>query len=123
MCLSTVDAKPKRKWGIGYKLVNKRDDRYFCWDYTPKAWNFEYQQRHWITDPNTSLIGHQLYPAGFHLLAVPMKQKELIELILKYPALVQIKCRFRQVTATGINAGYSGVVVVARQMKILEGRK
>lgn len=114
MCLTKLDSKPTRKYGVGYKLVRKgADGSYECFDHIPHAGSVTYPLNKWITDPNKGEADTKgrdfTYPAGFHVMLNPPKGQVLRTLI---------KVRFRRVVATqteDIDCVY-GPQVVARQV-------
>lgn len=120
MCLSTVDSKPTRKYGIGYKIVELLDGKHLSWDFGPKARTIEYPIGEWVTDPNKHPISSTYgirYPAGFHLILVvrPALREEYNGKRLNGGKFtVVIRCRFRRVVATGDD--FLGNVVVAREL-------
>ncbi len=117
MCLTQVDKKPKRKYGVGYKSVRKRiDGVYECYDHMPHAGTVRYPLNQWITDPNDGEAdGMGLRKAGY---------RTGIHLSLDLSALKQecfrtiIKLRFRKITATQLDPADSiyGRQVVAREV-------
>lgn len=119
MCLSTVDAKPTRKQGIGYKVVEKLDGRYLSWDCIRHARTVEYPIGQWLEDKNgynISASDGSDYPTGFHV--VLTQSVYLMSLHNKSQwdskTTVVIKCRFRKVVATGTDS--CGRTVIAREI-------
>lgn len=121
MCLSNVDAKPRRKQGVGYKCVKKREDgTYECYDYTPHAGSVRYPLNRWITDPRDGKASGVLdkdagYRTGIHMSLNLRIVRRIIRIWCSTPQVVAIKLRFRDVTATGHDSTY-GNQVVAREV-------
>lgn len=116
MCLTSPDPKPTRKYGVGYKSVEKkRDGIYTCYDHTPHAGSVRYPLNKWVTDPNkgeASGFGAPAhYPVGFHVM---LKRKVLSS----NHHIKLIKVRFRRVVATQTEDTdhIYGPQVVARQV-------
>lgn len=119
MCLLTVDEKPARKFGVGYKLVRERHDgSYECFDHRPHAGTVTYPLNQWITDPNDgdaglSMEAYTPYRTGFHI----SLDEAPLRLLVSYKDVL-IKVRFRKVTATSCERPDScyGRQVVAREI-------
>lgn len=118
MCLTNIDEKLARKWGIGYKQVKKLEDgTYVCFDFYPNRGKVAYPLNQWITDPNDGDIqGFRApkYRTGFHIL-LDRRAPVFYTNTPLYPA---IKVRFRKVVATNFNEpdSYYGRQVVAREI-------
>lgn len=120
MCLARVDSKPRRKSGIGYKLVRlKRDGTYVCFDYTPKTGSITYPLNQWVTDPNDGnaqldFIGGTPYRTGFHI----SLDVEALRRLGIAGSRVIIKVRFHEVVATSCDRPDPcyGRQVVAREI-------
>ncbi len=112
MCLEKVE-KPIKKWGVGYKSVNKMFERYYSYDCIEKA-GFQYQPIGvWGRDPNTKRIkagDGTFYEPGFHI--------SLRNDNIQHPPI--IKVRFRKATAGQLNDPIYGTTVVAKEMMIIE---
>jgi len=114
MCLVFPDAKPRRKWGIGYKIVQKLGDgEYTCCNHINSAGTVNYPLNQWVTDPKTGLADGGEYPTGFH---VSLDKRCLEDLSSSYFPV--IKVRFRKAVATQCDTrDFSyGKQVVAREI-------
>ncbi len=123
MCLERVDTKPKRKQGIGYKVVKKKNGKYYSWDYPQTAGKVEYPLNEWITDTNTGVIGRAFsYPAGFHVaLSLAKCESTLREFNSRNSYLLAlIKVKFKNVVATGSDGNYGKQVVAIEIMNLGE---
>lgn len=118
MCLSSPDIRPKRKSGVGYKSVKKvAEGIYQCYDHSPHAGTVKYPLNRWITDPNDGEADGGCgtkagYRTGIHLSTNLAMVRDLHS---TGGAIVIIKLRFRNVTATGWDGIY-GHQVVAREV-------
>lgn len=130
MCLHDPDPKPDKRPGRGYKVVEKKDGRYFCWDYNPVAHTgkFEYFLGRWQTDPNTGRIHtcpanlyDKWYRAGYH---VGLNKEAALETAEQYGGgrqeLVVLECSYRKVVASEMSDPTYGGVKVAREIKPLK---
>jgi len=123
MCLGTVDEKTKRTSGEGYKVVEKRDGKYLCWDYIPNAGEVEYPLNRWIEDTNNGGIrawGGFTYPAGFHVsIEKPDYHHSIAHVVdgrqidRSGNELVTIKVKFKKVVASGTE-GHDHVVIARK---------
>ena len=124
MCLGIVDEKTKRTPGEGYKVVEKRDGKYLCWDYMPNAGKVEYPLNRWIEDTNNEVIdgwGGVSYPAGFHVsIELPDYHSSVAhvadgrQIDHNGKELVTIKVKFKSVVASGTERWQH--VVIARKI-------
>lgn len=122
MCLTNPDPEPTRKYGVGYKVVDKREDgQYECYDHYPHAGSVRYPLNKWITDPNTGEADtdgrHFAYPVGFHIMLGTSEARKIVNGNWRKSVRV-IKVRFRQVVATqtAVADGIYGTQVVARRI-------
>jgi len=116
MCLYHPDAKPMRKFGIGYKSLRERPDgTYWCYHHSLHAGTVQYPLNEWITDPNdgdaTNSGSSAGYRTGFHISLDVKYLKEFCSGTI-------VKVRFRKVVATQTQDTSSiyGPQVVAREI-------
>lgn len=113
MCLDKVE-KPIKKWGVGYKRVDKIDGQYYSYD-CPFMAGFAYKPIGvWCKDPNTQLIEARdgtHYEPGFH---ISLNRRGT------YDNHIEVKVRFKKAIAGKRNSYTYGDTVVAKEMMIIE---
>lgn len=119
MCLTHVDPKPRRRFSIGYKSVEKlKDGTYTCYDHLAHAGTVKYPLSQWIVDPNDGKADTPVrrtgYRTGFHI----SLDKEATMKLSRSGITAIIKVKFRKVVATQIDHPdhLYGRQVVAREL-------
>ena len=117
MCLGTVDLKPKRKKGVGYKVVSNDHEtggyRTGLIKGEPRPLTGE-----WMIDTEDEVIHGDYgdYPTGFHLSDSLSGVDEFAKRCgwYEYPV---VKVEYRGVVATGKQRGYQ--TIVAREIRLV----
>jgi|GEM_PF-6504723 len=112
MCLSTLDKKPRRKWGFGWKSGYVGERSFTTW-----CQNSILPMGKWVKDESVEQIVNGSkgfsYQTGFHIYAE------------KDAAVADgndcVRVQFRKVVATGTWSGDR--VIVAREIKIFPPKK
>lgn len=128
MCLRTVDKKPKKKSGFGYKLVHHIDDKRVVLGRLAGQGRTVALNK-WVTDENERPIAtlREEYPAGFHIFSSIKDVRYFQNRGGWHGSNMSIyKVRYTDAVATGTQRGLIGQfmpidlpVVVARRMKVM----
>ena len=125
MRLEKPDTKPNRRPGRGYKIVEKKEDRYYSWDHEPNR-GLEYRMGEWQTDPNDGLMIRPVYtwayPTGYHVgLSLAAARQVLARLVSSryHDNLVIIECSYRKVVASEMSDRLWDGTKVAREIKLI----
>ena len=123
MCMSSVyfnmeQNNVDKDWvGTGYKHISSN----------MRANGFTFQLNKWLTDTNTNPIrasSKKSYPAGFHLF---LTREEAAAYAGKIPNSKNVhEVKFKDIVSVGRNRitnGKTGVCIIARQIKIMNGKK
>ena len=125
MCLSTVDEKPRRKSGKGYKMIAKGSSGYQSF-FRP----YKYKVGVWLSDKNNNTLqDYQFkpYPSGYHIMTrkdtnfTKQSNGGSICTLLEPAVWTLVKLEYRIVVATQYDTpdSFWGKQVVAKEMKII----